>query len=138
MCEARVMVRSAALSNPATLDELAASLTAGTQLVDRRGRHFALSPEVVEAFQDAIAELQSPTDELTTEETAVLLGVSRPTLIRLLDTGALAHRRTQGTRGHRRIRRKDALAYLRADLERRRHALDELAADAEAFGFFDK
>ena len=67
-----------------------------------------------------------------------MLGVSRPTLIRLLDTGALAHRRTQGTRGHRRIRRKDALAYLRADLERRRHALDELSADAGAFGLFDK
>ena len=132
------MARSAALSDPATLDELAASLTKGTHLVDRRGRHLTLAPEVVEAFQDAIAELQSPTDELTTEETAKLLGVSRPTLIRLLDTGALPHRRMQGTHGHRRIRRKDALAYLRADLERRRHALDGLAADAEAFGFFDK
>ena len=31
----------------------------------------------------------------------------------------------------------DALAYLRAGLEQRRRALDELAADAEAFGFFD-
>ena len=132
------MARSSPLAKVATLDELAASLTAGTQLVDQRGRRLTLGSEVVEAFRDAIAQLQSPTDELTTEETAVLLGVSRPTLIRLLDTGALAHRRTQGTRGHRRIRRKDALAYLRSDLERRRHALDELAADAEAFGFFDK
>ena len=132
------MARSEALSNPATLDELAASLTTEARLVDRLGRHLALAPEVVEAFQDAIAELQSPADELTTEETAALLGVSRPTLIRILDTGAVPHRRTQGTRGHRRIRRKDALAYLRADLERRRHALDELAADAQALGFFEK
>ncbi len=31
----------------------------------------------------------------------------------------------------------DALAYLHADLERRRRALDELAADADAFGFFE-
>ena len=71
------MARSAALSNPATLDELAVSLTTGTQLVDLRGRHLTLAPEVVEAFQEAIAELQSPTDDLTTEETAVLLGVFR-------------------------------------------------------------
>ena len=65
------------------------------------------------------------------------IGVSRPTLIRLLDTGAVAFRRTNGTHGHRRIARRDAVAYLRADLQRRRQALDELAADAEALGFFD-
>ena len=132
------MTRTAAVPNPPTLDELAASLTIEAHLVDRRGRHLSLAPEVVEAFQDALVELRSPSDELTTEETAKLLGVSRPTLIRLIDTGALAHRRTQGTRGHRRIRRIDALAYLRADLEMRRLALDELAAYADTFGFFDK
>ena len=75
--------------------------------------------------------------ELTTEAAAILLRISRPALNRLLDTGAMPYRRTHGTRGHRRIRRSDALAYLRADLERRGVALDELAADAEAFGFFD-
>jgi excisionase family DNA binding protein len=122
---------------PATLDELADTLSNGPRLVDRRGRQLALAPEVVEAFQHAIAELQSPDTELTTEAAATLLGISRPTLIRLLDTGAIPYRRTQGTRGHRRIRRSDAVTYLRADLEQRRKALDELAADAEAFGFFD-
>lgn len=121
----------------ATLDEIADSLSNNARLVELRGRHLALAPEVVEAFQRAIAELQSPDAELTTEVTAALLGISRPTLIRLLDTGAIPYRRTQGTRGHRRIGRRDALAYLRADLEQRRKALDELAADAEAFGFFD-
>ena len=75
--------------------------------------------------------------ELTTEAAATLLGISRPTLIRLLDIGALPYRRTHGTRGHRRIRRSDALSYLSADLEQRREALDNLAADAEEFGFFD-
>ena len=74
---------------------------------------------------------------LTTEAAATLLGISRPTLIRLLDIGVLQYRRTHGTRGHRRIRRSDALTYLRADLERRGKALDEIAVDAEAFGFFD-
>lgn len=135
MREAQSMARTANAS--ATLDELADTLSHNPRLVDQRGRHLALAPEVVEAFQHAIAELQSPDTELTTEAAATLLGISRPTLIRLLDTGSIPYRRTQGTRGHRRIRRSDAVTYLRVDLEQRRKALDELAADAEAFGFFD-
>ena len=128
------MARAATRS---TLEEVSESLSHNPRLIDRQGRQLALTPEVVEAFQQAIEGLQSPETELTTEAAASLLGVSRPTLIRLLDTGAIPYRRTQGSRGHRRIRRSDALSYLRADLQRRRDALDELAADAEAFGFFD-
>ncbi len=120
------------------LDELLTMLDADTRLVDADGNEIALGADVAEAFQAAIAEMRvRETDELTTQEAARLIGVSRPTLIRLLDTGAVPFRRTNGTHGHRRIARRDALAYLRADLQRRRHALDELAADADAFGFFD-
>ena len=120
------------------LDELLTMLDADTRLVDTQGHEIALGDDVAEAFQAAIAEMRvRDTDELTTQQAARLIGVSRPTLIRLLDTGAVAYRRTNGTNGHRRIARRDVLAYLRADLQRRRQALDELAADAEAFGFFD-
>lgn len=133
--EAKSMARTATAS--ATLDELADTLSHSPRLVDQRGRQLALAPEVVEAFQNAIAELRSPDADLTTEAAATLLGISRPTLIRLLDSGAMPYRRTQGTLGHRRIRRSDAVSYLRADLEQRREALDALAADAEAFGFFE-
>jgi excisionase family DNA binding protein len=129
------MARTATAS--ATLDELSETLSHGPRLVDQRGRELALAPEVVEAFQHAIAELRSPDAELTTEAAAALLRISRPTLIRLLETGAMPYRRTQGTQGHRRIRRSDAVTYLRADLQQRRNALDALAADAEAFGFFE-
>ena len=132
------MGRTTAPSKPATLDELTQLLDGDARLVDRRGGQVILSADVVEAFQGAIAELRSPSsDEFTTQESAKLLGVSRPTLIRLLDTGVIPYRRTRGDRGHRRIRRRDALAYLHADLEQRRRALDELAADADAFGFFE-
>ncbi len=120
------------------LDELLTMLDADTRLVDAQGHEIALGDDVAEAFQAAIAEMRvRDTDELTTQQAARLIGVSRPTLIRLLDTGAVAYRRTNGTHGHRRISRRDALAYLRADLQRRRQALDVLAADAEAFGFVD-
>ena len=126
------------MSTTPQLDELLTMLDSDTRLVDADGHEIALGEDVAEAFQAAIAEMRvRDTDELTTQEAARLIGVSRPTLIRLLDTGAVAFRRTNGTHGHRRIPRRDALAYLRADLERRRRALDELAADAEAFGFFD-
>ena len=120
------------------LDELLTMLDADTRLVDPDGHEITLGEDVAEAFQAAIAELRvRTTDELTTQQAARLIGVSRPTLIRLLDTGTVAYRRTNGAQGHRRISRHDALNFLRADLQRRRHALGELAADAEAFGFFD-
>jgi excisionase family DNA binding protein len=109
------------------------------KIIDGRGQQVVLSPEVIGAFQDAIAGLLAPTDnELTTQQAAKLLGVSRPTLIRMLETGLLAYRRTNGEEGHRRIARSDALAYLRADLERRHNALEILAQDAESLGYFDK
>ena len=126
-------------SSTATLEKVASLLTESkVKIIDGRGKQVLLSPEVVGAFQDAIAGLLAPTDELTTQQAAKLLGVSRPTLIRLLETGSLAYRRTNGEEGHRRIARSDAHAYLRVDLERRRQALDMLAQDAESFGFFDK
>lgn len=120
------------------LDELMGLLDGSVRLSDGRGHEIALGADVAEAFQMAVAEmLTHDVRDLTTEEAAKLIGVSRPTLIRLLDSGAMPYRRTNGTHGHRRIDRRDALTYLRADIDRRRHALDELAADAEAFGFFD-
>jgi excisionase family DNA binding protein len=127
-------------SPTATLEKVASLLSESrVKIIDGRGHQVVLTPEVIGAFQYAIAGLLAPTDdELTTQQAAKLLGVSRPTLIRLLETGSLAYRRTNGEEGHRRIARSDAHAYLRADLERRREALDVLAQDAESFGFFDK
>lgn len=63
--------------------------------------------------------------ELTTQEAADLLNISRPTLIRLLDEEAIPFHRT-GNR--RKVRFVDVLHY-RQQLERQRlKALDELAA----------
>jgi excisionase family DNA binding protein len=124
--------------SPASLDRVLTMLDGDVRLRDIDGNEVVLSADVVEAFQLAVAEMLShKTADLTTQEAAKLVGVSRPTLIRLLDTGAIPFRRTHSPRGHRRIARRDALDYLRADLERRRRALDILAEDAEAFGFYD-
>lgn len=132
------MAKTDGHDTPASLDRVLTMLDGDVRLRDIDGNEVVLSADVIEAFQVAVAEMLShSTTDLTTQEAAKLIGVSRPTLIRLLDTGALPFRRTHGTRGHRRISRRDALDYLRADLERRRRALDVLAEDAEAFGFYD-
>ena len=126
------------MANTDQLEALLTLLGGDVRLVDNRGHEVELGAEVVEAFQAAVAEmLAHEANDLTTQESAKLIGVSRPTLIRLLDTGKLPYRRTNGDHGHRRIPRRAALDYLRADLDRRRQALDVLAADAEALGFFD-
>ncbi len=65
--------------------------------------------QAVQALQDGLAVTVAPlTQTVTTQQAAELLGVSRPTVIRLLDEGQLPYEKIGS---HRRIELRDLLAY---------------------------
>lgn len=90
-----------------------------------------------EAMRHHQAVTIAPIDQqLTTQQAADMLGISRPTLVKLVEDGTIPCSKPSGSR-HRRIRLADLLAYQRAREQQRSQALDELVEDAEDDGLYD-
>jgi excisionase family DNA binding protein len=71
---------------------------------------------------------------LTTQEAADVLGISRPTLVRMLTDGEIAFEQ----RGrHRRILLADILAYQDRMRRERRDSLDRMAQEGQAAGIYE-
>ncbi len=72
--------------------------------------------------------------QLTTGQAADLLGVSRPTVVSLIDKGELAASRIGS---HRRLQTADVLAYRERARRERSEALDEVVALSDELGLYD-
>lgn len=117
------------LSNLDGQVSLSTALAPAVALPDELRRVLA---EVVDAMRRGQAISIVPSSQrLTTQEAADLLGVSRPTLVKLLESGAIAY---ESPGRHRRVRLTDLLTYRDLRRSRRRATLDELTQDAGELG----
>lgn len=116
-------------------------LGARPRLSGEDGAPVDLPEPVVDALTDILEAaasghrplvVRSP-DDLTTEQAAAVLGVSRPTVVRMIEAGKLSARMV-GT--HRRLALAEVLAYREASAARRRDALEEMTREAEAAGLY--
>jgi excisionase family DNA binding protein len=78
--------------------------------------------------------LYPESSELTTKQAAEVLGVSRPFLIRVLESGEIPFRKVGR---HRRVLMKDVLLHKHTTQVKRRAALDELVRTSEEMGGYD-
>jgi len=92
--------------------------------------------QILEGMQQGKAISIVPVmQDLTTQQAAGMLGVSRPFFVRLLESGKLPYHLT-GT--HRRVYLKDLLAYKQHRDRERHEALKRMAQEAEDAGIYDK
>jgi excisionase family DNA binding protein len=122
------------------------------QLLSRYAReHHSLTLRVIDAEQDEAIELPAgavamlmdilgvmaagqgitlipENAELTTVQSAEILNVSRPFLIKLLEEGKIPYRKVGK---HRRVRMEDVMNYKKAIDQEREDLLNQLVADAQ-------
>jgi excisionase family DNA binding protein len=91
---------------------------------------FAALEQVVDALADGSAVTVARNDtQMTTQQAAEFLGVSRPTLVKYLDDGVIEHDR----RGrHRRVLLRDLVSFQDRFRTERRAALRALAREGQA------
>lgn len=114
-----------------------------TTLSGPNGEQLVLPPEVFEvlrgvvtAMSDGQAVTVAPVQHrLTTQEAADLLGVSRPTFVKLLDSGELDFEQPGR---HRRVRLDNVLAYRERCSVQRRESLDRMVKIAEESGMYEQ
>lgn len=106
------------------------------EAIELPGSVSAVLIQVVQAMAQGLAVAVMPLHmELTTQEAADLLNVSRQYLVQLLDQGAIPYTKV-GT--HRRIRFGDLRAYKEIRDQQRRAGLDRLAQLSQELGMYDE
>lgn len=142
--EPRVVAPPEDLQEMLNLARLLESHSAPAMLLGPDGEQIPLPLEVYEVLRQVVNAMGNgasvsvePIDrQLTTQQAANLLGVSRNTLVRLLDEHELPFERLGASR-HRRLRLQDVLAYRERKRIDRRSRLDELTRQASEDGLYD-
>ena len=131
------------------LDFIGALERAGGQVPERRpaivaadGTRYEIPESMVEVLRQVATALSTgmgvnvaPLNAmLTTQEAADFLGISRPTLVRILDRGEIPMEKPGR---HRYVRLSDLLEYQQRTREARRAALGEMVRLTEAEGLYD-
>lgn len=107
----------------------------GTRQIDLPDDLHEALTRVVEALSHGYAVTIAPQHTtLTTQQAADLLGISRPTLTKLLDEGKIPFDRPNS---HRRIKLTDVLAFQQHRRTERRRLLREMTEDSIDMGLYD-
>jgi excisionase family DNA binding protein len=114
-----------------------------TTISGPNGEMIVLPAEIYEVLQDVVEAMSqdqaimiAPVHQrLTTQEAADLLGISRPTFVKLLEEEEIPYEQPGR---HRRVLLTDVLEYRERRSHRRRNALDRMAEIAEESGMYEK
>ncbi len=112
------------------------------RLVGSNGEEIELPSSVMRALrqvvhamnEDRVVSIVPTAKDLTTQQVADLLNVSRPFLVKLLDGGTIPSSKV-GT--HRRVRFDDAMAYKQRRSAERRASLRRLSQMSQDLGLYD-
>jgi excisionase family DNA binding protein len=125
------------------LDAYLAQTKGVAKLVAPSGEHLELPHSVYRVLERVVHEMKQGKsiavmplhEELSTQEAAELLNVSRPFLVSLLEEKKIPFKKVGS---HRRVRLDDLLVYKENRDNERLQALDEMAREAQEEGFYDE
>ena len=125
------------------LDEELAQNQGVAKLVTPQGSEIRLPYSILKVLMEVVHEMARGNAvivmpihaELTTQQAAELLNVSRPFLVSLLEQGEIKYRKV-GT--HRRILLEDLIVYKDRRDRERLSALDELAKEDQRLGLYEE
>lgn len=125
------------------LHTLLSSLETSAVLTAPNGKRLLLPPEVftvlrevVEAMAQGKAVTVAPVHQrLTTQQAASLLGISRPTLVKLLENGEIPFEQPGR---HRKLRLSDVLEYQKHRSTQTREALDRMVEISRESGIYEQ
>lgn len=134
---------SARAGDQPNLKRIADLLTGKSVTLASGNQKVNLPPSVLAVLRSAVEVLRhggstsvvSDEQELSTQEVAELLNMSRQYVVRLVEKGTLPATTTNG--GHRRLRLRDVLDFKRTQDARRSGALSELDALTDEYGGYE-